>query len=110
MPRPLLYARIDERIDAMLRGGWIEEVRRLVNLGYDWRLPAMSALGYRQIGEHLRGEIDLLEATRRIQRASRRLVRRQAAWFRPANLDIHWYDVSEPALPAMKEHFAAWSA
>ncbi len=110
MPRSQLYARIDKRIDAMLAAGWVDEVRGLVKWGYDWNLPAMSALGYRQIGAHLRGEIDLLQATRRIQRASRRLVRKQAAWFRAEEVRIQWYDFGEPALPAMKKDIAAWLA
>ncbi len=108
MPRLQLYARIDKRIDAMLAAGWEDEVRGLVKLGYDWKLPAMSALGYRQIGACLRGEIDLPQATRMIKRASRRLVRKQAAWFRSEDARIHWYDLSEAALLAMKKDIAAW--
>ncbi len=110
MPRPQLYARIDKRIDAMLAAGWVDEVRGLVKRGYDWNLPAMSALGYRQIGACLRGEIDLLQATRSIQRASRRLVRKQATWFRAEDARIQWYDLGEAALPAMKKDIAAWLA
>ena len=110
MPRPQLYARIDKRIDAMLAAGWVDEVRGLVKRGYDWNLPAMSALGYRQIGACLRGEIDLLQATRSIQRASRRLVRKQATWFHAEDARIQWYDLGEAALPAMKKDIAAWLA
>lgn len=108
MPRPKLYARIDERIDDMLRAGWVDEVHRLVERGYGWNLPAMSALGYTQIGEHLRGEIDIREATHRIQAASRRLVRRQMSWFRSHFRDIHWHTVGEGALEAMKSDIASW--
>ncbi|MDP7260277.1 MAG: tRNA (adenosine(37)-N6)-dimethylallyltransferase MiaA, partial [Anaerolineales bacterium] len=64
--------------------------------------------GYRQIGACLRGEIDLPQATRMIKRASRRLVRKQAAWFRSEDARIHWYDLSEAALLAMKKDIAAW--
>lgn len=108
MPRPQLYARIDERINDMLNAGWVEEVRRLVERGYGWNLPAMSAIGYRQIGEHLRGEIDLREAARRIQVASRRLVRRQAAWFSSKYRGVRWYTVGEGALEVIKADIAAW--
>ncbi len=108
MPRAQLYARIDARIDAMLRGGWVDEVRRLVKRGYGWNLPAMSALGYREIGAHLRGEIDLPETKRRIQRASRRLVRKQDSWFRFESENITWYSVNEAALDAMEEDIGAW--
>ena len=108
MPRPKLYARIDERIDDMLRSGWVDEVHMLVERGYGWNLPAMSALGYTQIGEHLRGEIDLLEATRRIKAASRRLVRRQTSWFRSHFRNTHWYTVGDGALEVMKSDITAW--
>lgn len=109
MPRAELYACIDARIDAMLRAGWVDEVRRLLKRGYGWNLPAMSALGYREIGAHLRGEIDLSETKRRIQRASRRLVRRQASWFRLENEVITWYSVNDAAPSAMEGDIAAWA-
>jgi tRNA dimethylallyltransferase len=94
LPRPELYARIDARVDAMMRAGLVDEARALAARGYGWELPALSALGYKQIGEYLRGECDLAEAVRRIKRATRAFVRRQANWFRPADPAIHWFDVS----------------
>ncbi len=94
LPRQLLYARIDQRIDAMLASGLLEEVRGLVARGYGWDLPAMSAIGYRQIGQFLRGECSLTEATERIQRDTRVFVRRQANWFKPDDPNIEWHDVS----------------
>lgn len=94
LPRPELYARIDARVDAMLRAGLVEEVRSLVAKGYDWDLPAMSALGYKQIGQYLRGECDLPEAARRIKSATRQFVRRQANWFKPSDPAIRWFDVA----------------
>jgi tRNA dimethylallyltransferase len=94
LPRPELYARIDARVDAMLRAGLVEEVRSLVAKGYDWDLPAMSALGYKQIGQYLRGECGLPEAARRIKSATRQFVRRQANWFKPSDPAIRWFDVA----------------
>ena len=108
IPREQLFVRIDARIDAMFRAGWVEEVRRLLKRGYDWNLPAMSALGYRQIGSYLLGDIDLTEARLKIQRATRRMVRRQAAWFRIDDAGIHWYEVNETALPKIKRDIDAW--
>jgi tRNA dimethylallyltransferase len=92
LPRPELYARIDARVDGMLRAGLVEEVRGLVAQGYGWDLPAMSALGYKQIGQYLRGECDLPEAVRRIKSGTRQFVRRQANWFKPADPAIQWFD------------------
>lgn len=94
LPRALLYARIDQRVDSMLASGLVDEVRGLVARGYGWQLPAMSAIGYRQIGQHLRGECSLVEAADLIRRDTRVFVRRQANWFKPDDPGIHWYDVS----------------
>jgi tRNA dimethylallyltransferase len=94
MPRELLYARIDARVERMLDEGLLAEVRKLVARGYSLDLPAMSGLGYRQIGQHLAGEISLEEAIRLIKKETRRLVRRQSNWFRLDDPAIHWFDVS----------------
>lgn len=90
--RPALYARIDARVDEMLRAGLQVEVERLVDHGYGWELPAMSALGYKQMGGYLRGEYDLGTAVQNIKRDTRRFVRRQANWFKPNDPLIHWFE------------------
>jgi tRNA dimethylallyltransferase len=93
MPRQSLYRRIDERVDRMLAVGLVAEVQSLVARGYDYALPSMSGLGYRQIGDYLRGEISLDEAVRLIKRETRRFVRQQYNWFRLDDGRIHWFDV-----------------
>lgn len=95
LPRTLLFARIDQRVDAMLASGLIDEVRGLVARGYSWDLPALSAIGYRQIGQFLRGECTLEEAVEHIRRDTRVFVRRQANWFKPDEPSISWFDVSQ---------------
>jgi tRNA dimethylallyltransferase len=90
LPRRELYARVDARIDAMLAAGLVDEVRGLLVGGLSPDLPSMSAIGYRQIAEHLRGETSLEEAVRRIRRVTRQFVRRQANWFKPDDPRIHW--------------------
>lgn len=97
-PRPALYARIDARVDEMIRTGLVEEVRALVERGYGWELPAMSALGYRQIGGYLRGECDLAQAIQNIKRDTRQFVRRQANWFKPTDPAIHWFDLEQASI------------
>ncbi len=58
-PREALYARIDQRIDAMLQRGLLEEVRGLMDAGYTPQLPALTGLGYRQMIHYLQGELEL---------------------------------------------------
>jgi tRNA dimethylallyltransferase len=93
MPRKELYARIDARIDAMMEAGLVDEVRGLLARGVDPEIPAMSAIGYRQIVRFLQGEISEEEAVTEIRRATRQFVRRQANWFKPDDARIHWFDV-----------------
>ena len=99
LPRPALYARIDARVEAMIAAGLVAEVQALVAKGYAWNLPAMSGLGYRQIGEYLRGECDLPEAIRRIKSDTRKFVRRQGAWFRQNDPTIVFSDVKKVLNP-----------
>lgn len=96
LPRPALYARIDARIDAMLAAGLVAEVQGLAAQGYGWDLPALSAIGYRQIGAYLRGECDLAEAVRRIRHDTRVFVRRQGNWFKLEDPAIQWFDARTP--------------
>jgi len=108
MPRGLLYQRIDARVEHMLAAGLVEEVRSLVKRGYAYELPAMSGLGYRQIGMYLRGEVPLEEAVMLIKRHTRRFVRQQANWFREDDPDIAWYDASAAVFEAILAHIASF--
>lgn len=109
LPRPELYARIDARIEAMLAAGLVAEVQGLIAQGYGWELPAMSAVGYRQIGSFLRGEGTLDDAVREIRRATRQFVRRQANWFKMTDPVIHWLPASPQAPRQMADRLRARS-
>jgi tRNA dimethylallyltransferase len=97
--RALLYQRADQRVDTMLADGLVDEVRRLVAEGYDWKLPAMTGLGYGEIGAYLRGETTLEAAIERLKLNTHGYIRRQYTWFRP-DARIHWLDSSAPDLEA----------
>jgi tRNA dimethylallyltransferase len=92
-PRDELYGRIDQRIEDMLKAGWLDEIRGLLKAGYSLNNPALSAIGYQQLIRHLRGELSLEEAVTLIKRQTRQYVRRQANWFKPDDKTIHWFDV-----------------
>jgi tRNA dimethylallyltransferase len=94
MPRQMLYARADARIGRMLDEGLLAEIQALLARGYSLDLPAMSGLGYRQIGQHLAGELSLGEAVRLVKKETRRYIRQQYNWFRLDDPDIHWFDAS----------------
>jgi len=94
-PRPVLYARIDGRIEQMLSAGLVEEVKGLLARGYSGELPSMSAIGYQEIARFLQGQISLEEAILIMKRRTRQFVRRQAAWFKPADPRIHWFTLGD---------------
>lgn len=94
LPRPLLYARVDARIETMIENGLVDEVRGLVERGYSFQLPSMTGLGYREIGTYLRGESSLDEAVTLLKSNTRKFIRHQANWFRPTDARIRWFDLS----------------
>lgn len=104
--RGVLRERADARADAMLRGGWVEEVLELLRQGYGPDLPAFSAVGYREVAAHVRGELTLEETAERVKTATHRLIRRQRTWFKPTDARIQWSaDVAalvERALPLLR--------
>jgi tRNA dimethylallyltransferase len=93
--RSELYRRIDWRVDKMIQMGLIEEVEQLLKKGYSPSLPSMSGIGYKQIGQFLRGEMTLPQAVDKIKYETHRLARHQYAWFRLGDSRIQWFDTSE---------------
>lgn len=94
-PRPILYERIDRRIDAMFVEGFVDEVRQLNAMGFGCDLPSMSGIGYAQICAYLNGDISLEQAIVDTKHATHRFARHQYAWFRPRDPNIHWIDITE---------------
>ena len=98
--RAALHARIERRFDAMLAGGFLDEVRGLRTLPAlqshpaPLELPAMRAVGYRQAWEHLEGRATAAEFRDRAIFATRQLAKRQLTWLR-GEFDARWLD---PAL------------
>lgn len=81
--RTVLHRRIEQRFDAMLEQGFIDEVRRMRDMeGMHAALPAVRAVGYRQMWEHLDGSFDENEMRRRGIVATRRYAKRQMTWLR----------------------------
>jgi tRNA dimethylallyltransferase len=95
MEREALYRRVDARVDRMIAQGLVDEVRALVEQGYDWTLPAMSSLGYAQLKDLLEGSASLDECVAAIKRDTRRFIRQQYNWFRLDDPQIHWFDAAD---------------
>lgn len=92
--RETLYKRIDERVDNMIKEGLVEEVNRLLEMGFKQDFKAMQALGYSQICGYLDGKYNLDEAIALIKKATRHYAKRQMTWFRRDH-EINWFDTKE---------------
>jgi tRNA dimethylallyltransferase len=87
--RAKLYARIDQRVDAMIQAGLIEEVKKLLAMGYSAELKPMQSIGYRHVIGFLEGSLPWEECLRTLKRDTRRFSKRQFTWF-GADPQIIW--------------------
>jgi len=94
--RAELYRRIEARFEHMMEAGFLQEVEQLRHMP-DLRADAtaMRAVGYRQLWEHLEGEVSLAEAKKRAITATRRLAKRQLSWMR-SERDQRQFDCLAP--------------
>lgn len=95
--RDLLYARCDARVDAMVADGALEEVRTLLARQLDPMLPAMKAVGVRELAVFLAGQFSHASAISVLKQATRNYAKRQLTWYRNQTPD--WSRLRGPALP-----------
>jgi tRNA dimethylallyltransferase len=108
IPRAQLYEGINQRLDAMIAGGLVEEVRRLIAAGYSPDRAPLNSIGYREVASFIRGEMTLAEAVDLAKRKTRQFAKRQLTWFRNEE-DVTWVDAhrgAEQALRRFEEFFA----
>jgi tRNA dimethylallyltransferase len=104
--RKELYRRADERVDNMLKNGFVEEVSNLLKMGYNLTLPSMSSIGYREIGQYLNGGMTLEEAVYKIKTGTHRFIRHQYAWFRLKDERIKWFNMEKSPEPEINRTVA----
>ena len=85
--RAALYARCDRRVESMIANGALDEVRALLGRNLDPTLPAMKAVGVRELSAHLGGSISRDDAIAATQQATRNYAKRQLTWFRNQTAD-----------------------
>jgi len=88
--REKLYKKIDQRVDEMIKMGLIEETKNLTGK-YSFDLPAMSGIGYREIGLYLQNKIVLEEAIQKMKFRTHQYARRQMTWFKK-DKRIEWIE------------------
>lgn len=96
MDRKHLAERLGNRVGRMFDEGLLDEVRSLRAAGFGSNLKSMQAIGYREAGQHLDGQLSLEQAKEQIATATRRYAKRQRTWFR-AEPGVRWLDAEETA-------------
>jgi tRNA dimethylallyltransferase len=90
-PREELYARINQRVDEMMAGGLLEEVKTM----YPKRsLNALNTVGYKELFDYIDGRWPLEEAVERIKGNTRRYARKQLTWYKKDD-QIRWFHPDE---------------
>lgn len=96
MARETLYRRIDERVDAMIDEGLLNEIRGLLDKGYDRALTAFDTVGYKEWFPFFDGAVSFEQCREHMKRDTRRYAKRQLTWFR-ARPAIRWIDMTDRA-------------
>jgi tRNA dimethylallyltransferase len=90
-PRSALYERLDQRCTRMFEGGLVDEVRRILLLGFSPSVRPLESHGYKQALQFLRRELTLEAALEQAQRNTRRYAKRQWTWFR-REAEMQWLE------------------
>ncbi len=90
--REILYKNIEIRVDKMIESGLINEVKNILELGYNKNINSLNTVGYKEIIEYLEGKITLERAIELIKRNTRRYAKRQLTWFRK-DKRVKWFQV-----------------
>ena len=108
LPRAIIYPRVDARVEAMIAAGLVDEVSRLLDMGYDRALPSMSGLGYREIASHLLDGGTLDEAIERTKFSTHEFIRGQDVWFRGHDNGILWHNVEDVDVAELARNLGDW--
>lgn len=82
MEREWLYDRINKRVERLISEGLVDEVKSLLDKGYDTSLSSMKGIGYKEIIGYLNGEYDLVDAVELTMKNTRHYAKRQITWLK----------------------------
>jgi len=91
LPRPVLFNRIEMRVDQMIENGLVDEVKSLLPYRH---LNALNTVGYKEIFQYLDSEISLDQAITNIKTNTRRYAKRQLTWFKRTD-EYGWFEPSQ---------------
>jgi len=109
--REELYRRINGRVEEMLGKGWVEEVKRILAMGYDETSKPFSGIGYREVLRYTRGLIPYEDMVEEIKKQTRHYAKRQFTWFAKEK-DVSWFrypDDKEDIRVKTTEFLKRWS-
>lgn len=86
--RDILYNRINDRVDEMIDNGLLNEMKELVNRGYNRTDPGMNTVGYKELSPYLDGEKELADCIDKIKQNTRNFAKRQLTWYRKIDFDL----------------------
>ena len=89
--RDILYKRINDRVDIMLKNGLLEEAKKIYDTGIRSK-AVMTPIGYKELFEYFDGKISLSDAINLIKKRSRNYAKRQYTW-NNHQIDVNWFDV-----------------
>ncbi|MGX7023353.1 tRNA (adenosine(37)-N6)-dimethylallyltransferase MiaA [Vagococcus hydrophili] len=93
--RPVLYDRINQRVDMMMEQGLLEEARYVYELG---EVQAMQGIGYKEFFPFFRGDLEMSSCVELVKQHSRQYAKRQLTWFKN-RMSVEWYDmIKEPSI------------
>lgn len=93
-----LYERINNRVEIMIELGLVEEVKKLLDMGYSPNLNSMKAIGYKETIQFIKGKYSFEKYVHTLKKNSRHYARRQIIWFRRYKDNSHWLNLSEMSL------------
>lgn len=108
MGREALYAQADERVDQMIADGFFTEVQSLLQRGFEPTLPAMSALGYRELIGVVHNQYTLDEAIELTKNSTHDFIRRQEIWFRGHDNGILWHNMNDLNRNVIFSEISTW--
>ncbi len=109
-PRPVLNKRIAVRVDRMLQMGLVAEVQDLLDAGLKPDAPGLDAVGYREVVQHLIGNLASNVLAASIAQSTRRYAKRQDTWFRHqlGTTNVVTLDSTEPAAMLAQQIVRLW--
>ncbi|SNZ09953.1 tRNA dimethylallyltransferase [Persephonella hydrogeniphila] len=93
-PKDEIMHRVEQRVDDMLKKGLVDEVKKLLDMGYEKSLTAKQAIGYKELIPYMKGKISLNQARDAIIKNTKNFAKRQIRTFRSKFKDWNNIDVS----------------